>query len=403
MSASAPEPSTPEATSDLTTTAGKLADLEHRRHEAILAGKAKRVEKQHAKGKMTARERLRHFLDADSFVEMDDLARHRSYNFGGQKNRPYGDGVVTGTGTIDGRPVCVFAQDFTVFGGSLGEVFGEKIIKVMDLALKNGWPDHRDQRLRRRAHPGGRGLAGHLRRDLPPQRPRLRGHPADLADHGPLRRRRGLLPGHHRLHRDGRQDLAHVHHRPGRHQDRHRRGRRVRGARRRAHAQHQVRRRALHGRGRARRPGLRPGAAELPAGQQPRAAAGLRRGGRPDAHRDRPGPRHPDPGLPEPALRHAPGHRGRARRRGVPRGPAAVRAEHGRRLRPGRGALGRDRGQPADAVRRHPGHRRLGEGRAVRAHLRRVQHPGDHLRRRPRLPARHRPRSGTASSAAAPS
>jgi propionyl-CoA carboxylase beta chain len=135
MSASAQEPP-----ADLTTTAGKLADLEQRRHEAILAGKATRIEKQHAKGKMTARERLRHFLDAGSFVETDDLARHRNHNFGAQRNRPYGDGVVTGHGTIDGRPVCVFAQDFTVFGGSLGEVFGEKIVKTMDLALRNGWP-----------------------------------------------------------------------------------------------------------------------------------------------------------------------------------------------------------------------------------------------------------------------
>ncbi|MGB7979718.1 MAG: acyl-CoA carboxylase subunit beta [Candidatus Nanopelagicales bacterium] len=140
MSASAPEPQPTAPAIDLTTTAGRIADLEHRRYEAILAGKAGRVAKQHAKGKMTARERLRHFLDADSFVEMDELAKHRSYNFGGQRNRPYGDGVVTGYGTIDGRSVCVFAQDFTVFGGSLGEVFGEKIIKVMDLALRNGWP-----------------------------------------------------------------------------------------------------------------------------------------------------------------------------------------------------------------------------------------------------------------------
>ncbi len=142
MTATAPEtpPGPGGVTPDLTSTAGKIADLEARRHEAILAGKAARVEKQHAKGKMTARERLRHFLDAGSFVELDELARHRSHAFGGQRLRPYGDGVVTGHGTVDGRPVCVFAQDFTVFGGSLGEVFGEKIIKVMDLALRNGWP-----------------------------------------------------------------------------------------------------------------------------------------------------------------------------------------------------------------------------------------------------------------------
>ena len=138
MTATAPDPAA--ATPDLTSTRGKMQDLAERRHEAILAGKANRVEKQHAKGKMTARERLRHFLDEGSFVELDELARHRSHNFGGQKSRPYGDGVVSGHGTIDGRPVCVFAQDFTVFGGSLGEVFGEKIVKVMDLALRNGWP-----------------------------------------------------------------------------------------------------------------------------------------------------------------------------------------------------------------------------------------------------------------------
>ncbi len=79
-------------------------------------------------------------LDEGSFVELDELARHRSMNFGQEQNRPYGDGVVTGYGTVDGRQVCVFAQDFTVFGGSLGEVFGEKIVKVMDLAMKLGCP-----------------------------------------------------------------------------------------------------------------------------------------------------------------------------------------------------------------------------------------------------------------------
>ena len=79
-------------------------------------------------------------LDEGSFVELDELARHRSTNFGLAGNRPYGDGVVTGYGTVDGRQVCVFAQDFTVFGGSLGEVFGEKIVKVMDLAMKIGCP-----------------------------------------------------------------------------------------------------------------------------------------------------------------------------------------------------------------------------------------------------------------------
>jgi propionyl-CoA carboxylase beta chain len=125
---------------DLHTTAGKIADLDRRRHEAIHAGSARAVERQHARGKMTARERIDGLLDPGSFTEFDELARHRAYDFDMQANRPYGDGVVTGYGTIDGRPVCVFSQDFTVFGGSLGEVYGEKIVKVMDHALKTGCP-----------------------------------------------------------------------------------------------------------------------------------------------------------------------------------------------------------------------------------------------------------------------
>ncbi|MFB9731774.1 acyl-CoA carboxylase subunit beta [Ornithinimicrobium kibberense] len=125
---------------DMRTTAGRLADLRARVDEAVHAGSAKAVEKQHARGKKTARERVEALLDEGSFTELDALARHRSTAFGQERNRPYGDGVVTGYGTVDGRPVAVFSQDFTVFGGSLGEVFGEKIVKVMDLAMKIGCP-----------------------------------------------------------------------------------------------------------------------------------------------------------------------------------------------------------------------------------------------------------------------
>src|SRR5579885_321963 len=125
---------------DPDTTAGKLADLEKRYDEAVHAGSERAVEKQHAKGKKTARERIEALLDEGSFTELDEFARHRSTNFGMDKNRPYGDGVVTGYGTIDGRGVAVFSQDVTVFGGSLGEVYGEKIVKVMDLAIKTGRP-----------------------------------------------------------------------------------------------------------------------------------------------------------------------------------------------------------------------------------------------------------------------
>ena len=125
---------------DIHTTSGKLADLERRIDEAVHAGSAAAVEKQHAKGRLTARERVALLFDEGSFVEIDELARHRSTAFGLEKTRPYGDGVVTGYGTVNGRQVCAFSQDFTVFGGSLGEVYGEKITKIMDLAIKTGSP-----------------------------------------------------------------------------------------------------------------------------------------------------------------------------------------------------------------------------------------------------------------------
>ena len=128
------------ANPDIHTTAGKLADLERRTDEAVHAGSARAVDKQHARGKKTARERIDALLDEGSFVELDAFARHRSVNFGLEKKRIDGDGVVVGHGTVDGRPVCVYSQDFTVFGGSLGEVHGQKITKVMDLALRTGVP-----------------------------------------------------------------------------------------------------------------------------------------------------------------------------------------------------------------------------------------------------------------------
>ncbi len=125
---------------DVHTTAGKLADLERRVQEATHAGSERAVAKQHAAGKMTARERIEALLDPGSFTEFDEFARHRSTNFGMDAKRPFGDGVVTGYGTVDGRPVAIFSQDVTVFGGSLGEVYGEKIVKVLDFAMTNGCP-----------------------------------------------------------------------------------------------------------------------------------------------------------------------------------------------------------------------------------------------------------------------
>jgi len=129
-----------DAVPDLHTTAGKLADLKARYHEAVTASGEAAIAKQHAKGKKTARERIDELLDPGSFVELDEFVRHRTHAFGMEAKRPYGDAVVTGTGTIHGRQVAVYSQDFTIFGGSLGEVAGEKIIKVMQLALRTGVP-----------------------------------------------------------------------------------------------------------------------------------------------------------------------------------------------------------------------------------------------------------------------
>src|SRR6267378_704405 len=118
----------------------KLAYLRELRDEAVHAGSEAAVEKQHARGKLTARERLDLLLDPGSFEELDTFVRHRTYDFEMQKKRPWGDAVVTGHGTIEGRTVFVFSQDFTVFGGSLGEVMAEKMVKIMDLAAKIGCP-----------------------------------------------------------------------------------------------------------------------------------------------------------------------------------------------------------------------------------------------------------------------
>ncbi|GII99580.1 propionyl-CoA carboxylase carboxyltransferase subunit [Sediminihabitans luteus] len=121
-------------------TAAKLDDLAARVDAATLVPEETAQAKQHARGKKSARERIDALLDEGSFVELDAFATHRSQNFGLDKKRVPGDGVVVGHGTIDGRQVCIYSQDFTVFGGSLGEVHGQKIVKVQDLALRTGVP-----------------------------------------------------------------------------------------------------------------------------------------------------------------------------------------------------------------------------------------------------------------------
>ncbi len=122
------------------TTAGKIEQLQELREEARHAGSEKAVARQREQGKLLARERAEKLLDPGSFVELDRYVRHREAEFGMRDRRPYGDAVVTGYGTIIGRKVCVFSQDFTVFGGSLSEVFAEKVCKVMDMAARFGCP-----------------------------------------------------------------------------------------------------------------------------------------------------------------------------------------------------------------------------------------------------------------------
>ena len=126
---------------DIQSTSGKIADLRRKRVTAQ-SNKPESVEKRHAQGKYTARERIEKLVDPGSFVEFDTFARHRSSNFGMDKNRIYGDGVITGHATVDGRAIAIYSQDFLVFGGSLGEVVGEKIVKVMDFALKRSEEPH---------------------------------------------------------------------------------------------------------------------------------------------------------------------------------------------------------------------------------------------------------------------
>ncbi|WP_372459813.1 MULTISPECIES: acyl-CoA carboxylase subunit beta [Microbacterium] len=129
-----------DETYDFATTAGKIADLRARFTEAVVQPEKLAQDKQHAKGKLTARERIEMLVDQGSFVEFDEYVRHRTTAFGMDRSRPYGDSVVTGIGTINGRTVALYSQDFTTFGGSLGEVSGNKIIKIMEYALRGGMP-----------------------------------------------------------------------------------------------------------------------------------------------------------------------------------------------------------------------------------------------------------------------
>ncbi len=260
-----------------------LARLREMRQKALEGGGAQRIDDQHARGKKTARERLALLLDEGTFQEIGALATHDCTEFGMEKQRYPGDGVVCGFGKVNGRRVAVFAHDFTVLGGSFSTVQSQKICRLQDLALSSGVPliglnDSGGARIQEGVQePGG------LRRGLHPQRPRLGSRPADLGDPRPLRRGGRLLAGPHRLrHHDG-EDEPHVHHRPRRDQGRHRRGGERPRPRRQCGPQRSQRSRAASRRERVPGPRDRQAPPRLPASEQHRGpAAGRRPTTRPD-------------------------------------------------------------------------------------------------------------------------
>jgi propionyl-CoA carboxylase beta chain len=186
----------------------KIQTLIEKTAEAELGGGQDRIDVQHKKGKWTARERIHQLMDQDSFEEIDKFVLHQSTDFGMDKKRFSGDGVATGYGRINGRPVYVFAQDFTILGGSLSLAVSEKICKVMDLARKNGAPliclsDSGGARIQE----GVSSLAGYGNIFM-------RNVPTDLRHYGPMCRGSGLLSSTNRFHLHGGKDQLYVYHRP---------------------------------------------------------------------------------------------------------------------------------------------------------------------------------------------
>ena len=185
----------------------RIKELVELRAQARLGGGEKAIGKQHDKGKYTARERIDMLLDKGSFEELDMFVRHRCTNFGQEKKSFPGDGVVTGYGTIDGRLVYVFAQDFTVFGGSLSETMAQKICKVMDLAMKMGAPviginDSGGARIQERF--------GWICRNFPTQHLGFWCHPADFRHFRSMCRRRRIFSSFDRLHTHDGRHFIHV-------------------------------------------------------------------------------------------------------------------------------------------------------------------------------------------------
>ena len=198
----------------------KLTELKRRDSLAEAGGGKERQERQHKDGKMSARERIEFLLDEGTFEEFDKMVTHSCTDFGMEQNKVYGDGFVTGYGRIEGRLVFVFAQDFTVFGGSLSAANAGKIVKIMDTAMKVGAPviglnDSGGARIQE----GVMSLAGYA--DIFLRNTLASGViPQISAIMGPCAGGAVYSPGHHRFHPDGGQDFLHVCDRPGRDQNR---------------------------------------------------------------------------------------------------------------------------------------------------------------------------------------
>ena len=378
-----------------------LEELERRRAAARLGGGQRRVEAQHAKGKLTARERIDVLLDPGSFEEYDMFVEHRSIDFGMETQKIPGDGVVTGHGTINGRLVYVFSQDFTVFGGALSGMHAAKICKVMDIAMKVGAPvlglnDSGGARIQE----GVDSLAGYadvfqrnvLASGVIPQISMVMGPCAGGAVYSPaMTDFIFMVKDSSYMFVTGPDVVKTVTHETVTQEE-------LGGAL--THTQ-------------------KSGVADLAFENDVEALLQLRRfvDFLPANNREK-APvrptlrsrrsrrrlaRHAGAGQSQQALRHQ-GADPEGRRRGrLLRAVAGMGRQHRGRLRPhGRPHRGLRR-QPADGAGRLPRHRQRAQGRALRALLRRLQHPDRDLRRRAGLPAGHRSRSSAASSSTAPS
>ena len=360
---------------------------------ALEGGGAERIEKQHEAGKLTARERVDLLLDPGSFVELGRFVVHRCDRLRhGRAEGPRATASSPATALVDGRKVVrLRAGLHGVRRLAGGAPTPQKICKVMDLAMKVGRARHRPERLRRRAHSRRRRVARRLRRHLPAQHAGERRRAADQRRPRALRGRRRVLARHHRLHPDGRGHELHVHHRARRHQGRDARGGHQGGPRR-----------------RRRRTRARAASCHLTVARRPRRASPWCASCSRSCRRTTPRTRRFAP-TSDPPTREMPelDDDGPGRRRQALRHASDVDPRGGRRRRPLRDRTSTSRRTSSSASRASaaarwawsrtsrrcsagvPRHRRLGEGRALRAVLRLLQHPARHVRRRARLPPGH--------------